>query len=62
LLEYTKKDEIRGSINKYGALMATFESGNLKPVKDLGELGVERRYVLKWILKKQNLSLWTCLI
>jgi hypothetical protein len=33
-------------------MTTTFESGNFKRGEKLGELGVDRRYVLKWILKK----------
>jgi hypothetical protein len=39
-----------------------FERGCLKERSHLEDLGIDRRIILKWILKKENGRVWTGLI
>jgi len=39
-----------------------YRSGNLKERNHWGNLGLDRRILLKWILKRQNGREWTGLI
>jgi hypothetical protein len=36
-----------------------FWSGNIKGRESLEDLGLDRRIILKWILKKQDEGVWT---
>jgi hypothetical protein len=41
------------------ARVGKFVVGNLKGRDHLGELGVDGRLTLKWILKEEGLKMWT---